>query len=63
MDFGQLRKMLRVLCSYFSLAFIVAKRTLLIKMVISLFKTKNLKFYKRVVLNPNYECRLFIVTE
>ena len=40
----QLRK-LRILCSYFSSAFIVARRTLLFKMVISIFKTKNLNFY------------------
>ena len=41
---SQLRK-LRILCSYFSSAFIVARRTLLFKMVISIFKTKNLNFY------------------
>ena len=40
----QLRK-LRILCSYFSSAFIVARGTLLFKMVISIFKTKNLNFY------------------
>ena len=39
-----LRK-LRILCSYFSSAFIVARGTLLFKMVISIFKTKNLNFY------------------
>ena len=40
----QLRK-LRILCSYFSSAFIVARGTLLFKMVISISKTKNLNFY------------------
>ena len=40
----QLRK-LRILCSYFSSAFIVARGTLLFKKVISIFKTKNLNFY------------------
>ena len=40
----QLRK-LRILCSYFSSAFIVARGTLLFKMVISIFKAKNLNFY------------------
>ena len=40
----QLRK-LRILCSYFSSAFIVARGTLRFKMVISIFKTKNLNFY------------------
>ena len=40
----QLRK-LRILCSYFSSAFIVTRGTLLFKMVISIFKTKNLNFY------------------
>ena len=40
----QLRK-LRILCSYFSSALIVARRTLLFEMVISIFKTKNLNFY------------------
>ena len=40
----QLRK-LRILCSYFISAFIVARRTLLFKMLISIFKTKNLNFY------------------
>ena len=41
----QLKK-LRMLCSYFSSAFIVARGTLLFKMVISIFKTKNLNFYR-----------------
>ena len=41
----QLRK-LRILWSYFSSAFIVARGTLLFKMVISIFKTKNLNCYR-----------------
>ena len=40
----QLRK-LRILCSYFSSAFIVARGTLFFKIVISIFTTKNLNFY------------------